>query len=380
MVKIMVSPDQLMEVVEHFLSQRQELERMCGQLDKQIYFIREGWSGATKERFFQEYLSARQSMGVTMEKISSIAQQLNFIARSFAEADGEGGSVIVMPSLPPKVEAKLESGVDYTASALKGVGATIVGLFDDAVGTVKSFWESPFGTVYDIGYAFTVGRVVDVLLGARFAWDYAWGTGTARSDAERLLEQIKQKEEENGRGYYTGYIASQAASYLTIGKLLKKSHAKHDNLDGSGGDTEAKNSIQYAESGGRNIPPEQFFKEEAIAEEMYEKFRSIGTEDVYAIAKNTGISTTRVQRIKEHVFINSHIKDHGVGRFEPDYELAQAWQRLIDGKQIESDIQLLQHEIFESKFEGIFHTNYRTAHDKTIESGRPWDWEKNYEE
>ncbi|WP_454192467.1 hypothetical protein [Paenibacillus sp. Marseille-Q7038] len=128
------------------------------------------------------------------------------------------------------MEAKLESGVDYTASALKGVGATIEGLFDDAVGTVKSFWESPFGTVYDIGYAFTVGRAVDALLGARFAWDYAWGTGTARSDAEQLLEQMKRTEEEKGRGYYTGYVASQATSYLTIGKLLK-----HDEPGGSGG-------------------------------------------------------------------------------------------------------------------------------------------------
>ncbi|CAM3942321.1 T7SS effector LXG polymorphic toxin [Bacillus albus] len=139
-------------------------------------------------------------------------------------------------------------------------------------------------------------------------------------------------------------------------------------------------SIQYAETGGRNISPEQFFKEEAIAEEMYEKFRNLGTEDVNAVAKNTGFSVARIQRIKDHVFNNSHIKDHGVGRFDPDYELAQAWQRLIDGKQVDSDIQLLHHEIFESKFEGIFQTNYRTAHDKTIESGRPWNWEKNYEE
>ncbi|MGE7216474.1 T7SS effector LXG polymorphic toxin [Priestia koreensis] len=140
------------------------------------------------------------------------------------------------------------------------------------------------------------------------------------------------------------------------------------------------NSIQYAETGGRNISPEQFFKEEAIAEEMYEKFRNLGTEDVNAIAKNTGFSVARIQRIKDHVFNNSHIKDYGFERFDPDYELAQAWQRLIDGKQVDSDIQLLHHEIFESKFEGIFQTNYRTAHDKTIESGRPWNWEKNYEE
>ncbi|MEK3974671.1 ribonuclease YeeF family protein [Psychrobacillus sp. FSL K6-1267] len=149
------------------------------------------------------------------------------------------------------------------------------------------------------------------------------------------------------------------------------------------GDVEVKgtdSSIQYAESGGRNISPEQFFKEEAIAEEMYEKFRNLGTEDVNAIAKNTGFSVARVQRIKNHIFNNSHIKDHGFGRFDPDFELAQAWQRLIDGKQVDSDIQLLHHEIFESKFESIFQTNYRTAHDKTIESGRLWNWEKNNEE
>lgn len=78
---------------------------------------------------------------------------------------------------------------------------------------------------------------------------------------------------------------------------------------------------------------------------MYEKFRGLGTEYVNAIANNTDFSITRVQRIKDHVFNNSHIKDHGVGRFDPDYELAQAWQRLIDGKQLDSDIQLLDHEI-----------------------------------
>ncbi|OKP85338.1 hypothetical protein A3842_07275 [Paenibacillus sp. P3E] len=113
---------------------------------------------------------------------------------------------------------------------------------------------------------------------------------------------------------------------------------------------------------------------------MYEKFRNLGTRDVEAIAKNTGFPLSMVQRIKDHVFNYTHIKDHGIGKFDPDYELAQAWERLMNGKYVDSDIQLLHHEIFESKFEGIFKTNYRTAHDKTIESGRTWDWEKNYEE
>ena len=370
MVKIMVSPDQLMEVVRHFLNQRQELERMCNQLDKQIYFISEGWSGATKERFFHEYLSARQSMGVTMEKISSIAQQLNFIARSFAEADGEGGSAIVMPSLPPEVEAKLESDVDYTASVLKGVGATIEGLFYDAVGTVKSFWESPFGTVYDIGYAFTVGRAVDALLGARFAWDYAWGTGTARSDAEQLLEQIKRTEEEEGRGYNTGYIVSQAASYLTIGKLLKKSHVKNNDLVSLSekSKTEGTGNVQ---TGGRELSVDEYLKRLDKADAMYESFRKSNV-DIQSIAKNTGMSENRIERIKNHVFFKEHIKEHGVGRFEADYEIGQAWDRLQKGTFKQQDIDLLKHELFESKFEGIFKTDYRTAHDRTVDSGRSW--------
>ncbi|WP_322833390.1 hypothetical protein [Bacillus cereus] len=34
---------------------------------------------------------------------------------------------------------------------------------------------------------------------------------------------------------------------------------------------------------------------------------------------------------------------------------------------------LLRHEIFESRFEGIFKTDYKTAHNATVKSGRPWE-------
>ncbi|MGF9767171.1 hypothetical protein [Bacillus albus] len=39
----------------------------------------------------------------------------------------------------------------------------------------------------------------------------------------------------------------------------------------------------------------------------------------------------------------------------------------------ENDIKLFKHEYFESRFEGIFKTNYVTAHRKTVASGRPWN-------
>lgn len=72
------------------------------------------------------------------------------------------------------------------------------------------------------------------------------------------------------------------------------------------------------------------------------------------------------------MFIREHKKEHGIGRFDPDYEIAKAWDRLQRGTYHKNDIDLLNHELFESKFEGIFKTDYRTAHDKTVKSGRPW--------
>lgn len=104
---------------------------------------------------------------------------------------------------------------------------------------------------------------------------------------------------------------------------------------------------------------------------MYESFRKSKT-DVQSIANSTGMTEQRVQRIKKHLFIKEHIKEHGIGRFESDYQIAQAWDRLQKGTYNKNDIDLLNHELFESKFEGIFKTDYRTAHDKTVESGRPW--------
>lgn len=52
--------------------------------------------------------------------------------------------------------------------------------------------------------------------------------------------------------------------------------------------------------------------------------------------------------------------------------MAKAWERLENSDYVQSDIDLLDNEAFESKFESTFDINYRTAHDKTVESGRNW--------
>lgn len=50
--------------------------------------------------------------------------------------------------------------------------------------------------------------------------------------------------------------------------------------------------------------------------------------------------------------------------------------RLQSGSFVEQDIQLLHHEYFESRFEGIFKTDYKNAHNAAIKSGRTWNPEE----
>ncbi|MCM3367647.1 MULTISPECIES: ribonuclease YeeF family protein [Bacillus] len=130
-------------------------------------------------------------------------------------------------------------------------------------------------------------------------------------------------------------------------------------------------SADRVQTGARELSIDAYLKQLDKAEEMYESFRKTKA-DIKPISKNTGMPEHRIQRIKEHLFIKEHIKEHGVGRFDSDYQIAQAWDRLQKGTYKKNDIDLLNHELFESKFEGIFKTDYRTAHDKTVESGRPW--------
>ena len=105
-------------------------------------------------------------------------------------------------------------------------------------------------------------------------------------------------------------------------------------------------------------------------ERLYESIREMG-DDVAAIARHTGISEARIARIKLHIFSNFHQLDDGVRRFDADPLIVNAWQRLREDRHTLQDVQLLKHEFFESRFEGIFKTTYRIAHEATNRSGRP---------
>jgi len=84
------------------------------------------------------------------------------------------------------------------------------------------------------------------------------------------------------------------------------------------------------------------------AECYYEEIRRRSS-DVKAIAKNTGFKVRDVKKIKRHIFLNYHeLGAEEPLRFDPSYDMALSWQRLIDGKDIhEMDIVLLHHELYE---------------------------------
>jgi len=104
-------------------------------------------------------------------------------------------------------------------------------------------------------------------------------------------------------------------------------------------------------------------RQETHAKLFYNEVRK-RTADVETIARNTGFSVEDVESVKRHIFLDYHdLGDEEPERFNPSYDMAISWQRLIDGKDIrEMDIVLLQHELHELRLmeKGL---SYRQAHD-----------------
>jgi hypothetical protein len=83
------------------------------------------------------------------------------------------------------------------------------------------------------------------------------------------------------------------------------------------------------------------------SDKYYEAVRKMTT-DIQRISENTGYSLEDITKIKNYIFLEEHNLDGTIERFAPNFEMAQSWQRLIDGKDIQPhDITMLKHEIYE---------------------------------
>lgn len=75
--------------------------------------------------------------------------------------------------------------------------------------------------------------------------------------------------------------------------------------------------------------------------------------DIKRIAENTGYSEKQIEEIKNYLFIDKHDLDDGESRrFDPSFEIAQSWNRLMRGNAEKHDLTLIKHEIFEKELIG----------------------------
>ena len=85
------------------------------------------------------------------------------------------------------------------------------------------------------------------------------------------------------------------------------------------------------------------------AKRYYESVRHMKT-DTQKISAATGISQDKIDKIKDQVFVKEHELLDGKHRFAPSYDMAQSWQRLINGSFEDKDIVLLKHEYAELRY------------------------------
>lgn len=120
-----------------------------------------------------------------------------------------------------------------------------------------------------------------------------------------------------------------------------------------------------------------------FAEMYYKEIRKFST-DAQMIAKNLGKSTSDIKKVKAYLFENKSLYDPDLKewrRFDPDCAIAQSWQRLMTGKNIQPhDRILIEHELYEMEIKEKFpKIDHQTAHEMAAQKyNYPMEVEKYY--
>ncbi|RKN32908.1 WXG100-like domain-containing protein [Micromonospora musae] len=115
---------------------------------------------------------------------------------------------------------------------------------------------------------------------------------------------------------------------------------------------------------GASIRPRDELRAQEWANKAYDRFRA-DPEDVPEIAAHLaeverpdgtiGYSQAEIARVKQHLMFDEHtLRDYPDGwerrRFDADEDIAEAWIRLREGRHLEPDLVLLEHELAESGY------------------------------
>lgn len=201
------------------------------------------------------------------------------------------------------------------------------------------------------------GYKVQSLRGTKKSWDIK----TDHSYEEYRAKQPDKKTAESAEKYEPKTLTREQAAQAEAAGLAKYANT----LDFSAGS----GIINTGAISGALNPMSK--KAEQHAAQYYEAVRHMKT-DTARISQATGIAKDKLDKIKEHVFIKEHDLINGRRRFDPDYEMAQSWQRLINGNFKEQDIVLLKHEYAELRYmeKGL------TQNEAHIKASRKYDFAK----
>ncbi|WP_145333012.1 WXG100 family type VII secretion target [Paenibacillus xylanexedens] len=220
MLRIQVHPDELDAKARYVQQCKLDLDRMVRELDKSLNMLQSEWSGVTQEKFFWDFMEVKHVFPSTLGMLDNIQKEFTFIANNFRTTDSTGEVALYIPNeLKPSF---------FTGAVDKAIGDTVTGLGE----TAEALIYNPLSTLGSLAYAMTLGKVVDAGRGLAFAWDAAWGNGTARSDIEQFVDEKKKQLDEDESGYVKGAMVGQALSYFIFGKAL---HSKDQHGSGGGG-------------------------------------------------------------------------------------------------------------------------------------------------
>ncbi|MEJ2463482.1 MAG: hypothetical protein P8098_17910, partial [Candidatus Thiodiazotropha sp.] len=106
------------------------------------------------------------------------------------------------------------------------------------------------------------------------------------------------------------------------------------------------------------------------ADEAYDVIQK-RNDDIMLISQNTGFKESNIQKIKNHLFYDTHKKYDAYGddfvewgRLDSDKRIADSWNRLIEGTYGGDDIKLLKHEAAERKILDIWGPGTGKAHQR----------------
>lgn len=81
---------------------------------------------------------------------------------------------------------------------------------------------------------------------------------------------------------------------------------------------------------------------------FYEEIRH-RTDDIEKISRFTGYTQEQILKVKNYLFVETHLLATGIKRFDPSFEIAESWNRLADMQDYVQahDLLLIPHELME---------------------------------